>query len=62
MAPVRRTLVATWMGEGSSSVAKIGVEGVKNSTGPPSSSSGFAVAVGSEVAWAASHGCLGRGE
>lgn len=54
MAPVRRTLVATWREEGSSLVAKIGEVDGKSSMGPSSCALVSAVLVGSAT-WA-SHG------
>lgn len=60
MAPVRRTLVAVWMGVGLSEVAKM--EGLEDriSIGPSSggaSSTAVAVVVGSSGTWA-SHGSV----
>lgn len=57
MDPVRRTLVATWMGDGSSVVAKIELEG-GSSMGP--SSSPLGVVVGSGI-WASHVSSLVRG-
>ncbi|KAL3503173.1 hypothetical protein ACH5RR_037622 [Cinchona calisaya] len=52
MAPVRRTLVAVWIGVGSSSVAKM--EGVEDgiSMGPSSSAVVVLAAMGSSGTWA----------
>lgn len=58
IAPVRRTLVATWSGVGSSVVAKIGVEN-GSSMGPSSaavSGSVGAKLVAGSSAWEANHG------
>lgn len=55
MAPVRRTLVATWRGVGSSVVAKMEGDESGSSTGPPSSSGVMGVTVVARSGSSASH-------
>ncbi|KAF2286068.1 hypothetical protein GH714_010146 [Hevea brasiliensis] len=62
MAPVRRTLVPTWRGEGSSVVAKMEGDDSGSSMGPPSSGGVMgAVVVAGSGSWASHRSGLGRG-